>query len=501
MTATDAAVAPPRLRRPFVLASVMAAMFMIAVEATIVSTAMPQIVGQLGGLTLYAWVFSAFLLAQTATTVVFGKLADLYGRRPVMLVGIAIFLVGSLLCGFATSMVALIIFRLVQGIGAGAIQPIGLTVVGDLYSVQERGKIQGYLASVWGISSVLGPLAGGLIISQLSWAWIFWINIPVGLFAAVGFTVFLRENVSAERRRVDVAGALLFTVSVTALMLALTEAGDAGLGTVVLALVVFAGSAVLFIWQEARAPDPMLDIRLWSLRPVATSNLATLLSGMVMIGLTTFLPIYVQAVLGRSPLVAGFALTMMVLGWPIGATVSARNFARFGLRNTLLAGAALLPVGAVAFPLLSPGASPILAGVGSAVVGLGMGVFSTAAIVIVQESVGWTQRGAATAANVFSHNLGSTLGAAALGLVLNLSLRHAGPNGEAVEAERIRALLDHPAPDGSGSVAAAADPVMQAALAHGLHLTFWAVFVISALTLLLATLVPAVAIKVRAAAE
>jgi MFS family permease len=186
----------PKLRRPLVLASVMMAMFVIAIEATIVATAMPQIAGQLGDLHLYSWVFASFLLTQTAMTVVFGKLADLYGRKPVLLAGLAIFVAGSILCGFAWSMPSLIAFRLVQGVGAGAIQPVGLTVVGDLYSVQERGKIQGYLASVWGVSSVLGPLAGGLIIQHLSWAWIFWINVPIGLAAAAGFVAFLHEGVA-----------------------------------------------------------------------------------------------------------------------------------------------------------------------------------------------------------------------------------------------------------------------------------------------------------------
>src|ERR1700680_549277 len=167
--------------RPLVLASVMAAMFMIAIEATIVSTAMPQIVGQLGGLQLYSWVFSAFLLTQTATTVVFGKFSDLFGRKKVMLFGIGVFLFGSVLCGFAWSMPSMILFRLVQGVGAGAIQPGGMKIVGDLYSAHERAKIQGYLASVWAISAVLGPLAGGLIIQHFSWAWIFWMNVPIGV--------------------------------------------------------------------------------------------------------------------------------------------------------------------------------------------------------------------------------------------------------------------------------------------------------------------------------
>jgi len=480
----------PLLRRPLVLASVMAAMFMIAIEATIVSTAMPQIAGQLGDLHLYAWVFSSFLLTQTATTVVFGKLADLYGRKPVLLVGIGVFLVGSILCGAAWSMPSLIVFRLVQGIGAGAIQPVGLTVVGDLYSVQERGKIQGYLASVWGVSSVLGPLAGGLIIQHLSWAWIFWINVPIGLAAAAGFAAFLQENLAPEKRSVDAAGATLFTVAIAALMVALTEVGTSSGGTTALAAAgVCAVSAILFVVQERRARDPMMAFGLWARRPIATANAATLLSGMAVIGLTTFLPMYVQGVLGRSALVAGFALTMMVLGWPVGATLAARNFSRFGLRATLLSGAALLPAGALAFVVLGPGASPVVAGLGSIVMGLGMGLLSTSAIVIVQESVGWTERGAATASNIFSRNLGSTLGATALGAVLNISLAH-GSSGRAVAVsfDQIRRLLDHPG-------VAIGDAPVRATLAQSLHLTFWAVFLIAVSTLLLATLVPSVALR------
>jgi MFS family permease len=188
---------PPATHRPLVLAAVMAANFMVAIEATIVSTAMPQIVGQLGGLPLYSWVFSAFLLTQTATTVVFGKLADLAGRKLVMLVGIAAFLFGSILCGFAWSMPSLIVFRLVQGIGAGAVQPTAMTIVGDLYSAHERGKIQGWLASVWAVSAVLGPLAGGLIIQHFSWAWIFWMNLPIGVLASAGFWAFCTKRASA----------------------------------------------------------------------------------------------------------------------------------------------------------------------------------------------------------------------------------------------------------------------------------------------------------------
>ncbi|ORE90254.1 major facilitator transporter [Aurantimonas sp. 22II-16-19i] len=476
------------LRRPFIVAAIMGAMAMIAIEATIVSTAMPQIAGQLGDLHLYSWVFSAFLLAQTAMTVAFGKLADLYGRRPILLIGIAIFLAGSLLCGLAWSMPSLIAFRLIQGVGAGAIQPVALTVVGDMYTVEERAKVQGYLASVWGISSVVGPLAGGLIIQHLSWAWIFWINIPIGILAAVGFVVFLNEDIAREKRSIDVLGAFLFAVSVAALMVALTEVGSST-SVVVSALAVSIATGVLFVVQERRVRDPMMDIALWLRRAIATANLVTLLSGMTVIGLTTFLPMYVQGVLGQSPLVAGFALTAMVLGWPIGATVAAKNFKRFGLRPILLFGAALLPIGASAFLFLGPGMSPLIAGFGSLVMGFGMGFLTNAAIVIVQSSVGWSERGAATSSNIFARNLGSTLGATALGAVFNLSLAHGGGGALPASLDKIQALLEQPG-------AIAADPQTQTALDHSLNLTFWAMFAVAALTFALALLVP----KAQAAA-
>ncbi len=482
-------LAPPPLRRPLVLASVMAAMFMIAIEATIVSTAMPQIAGQLGDLHLYSWVFSAFLLTQTTTAVVFGKLADLYGRKPVLLVGIAVFVVGSILCGIAWSLPSLIGFRLVQGIGAGAMQPVCLTIVGDLYPAHERGKVQGYLASVWGVSSVLGPLAGGLIIQHASWAWIFWINVPIGLAASAGFVAFLHERVDHRRRSVDVAGAVLSMVAIAALMVALTEMGRDGGTTAWVAGSFCATSVVLFVLQERRARDPILSLRVWAHRAIATANGATLMSGMAVIGLTTFLPMYVQAVMNRSALVAGLALTMMVLGWPIGATVAAKSMFRFGVRRILLFGAALLPAGAIVFLFLGPQASPAVAGMGSAVMGLGMGFLSTSAIVIIQDSVGWAERGAATASNIFARNLGSTLGATVLGTVLNVSLAADGGSG-AIHPEQIRHLLDHPA-------ALAGDGAMRAALGQSLHVTFLGVFLIAVLTLLFATLVPAVALRKR----
>ncbi len=340
--------------RPLVLAAVMAANFMIAIEATIVSTAMPQIVAQLGGLQLYSWVFAAFLLTQTATTVVFGKLSDLRGRKIVMLSGIAIFLAGSILCGFAWSMPSLIVFRLVQGVGAGAVQPVAMTIVGDLYSVHERGKIQGWLASVWALSAVIGPLVGALIIQRWSWAWIFWMNLPIGLLASSGFWAYLHEKKSEARGQIDHLSAGVFTIAIAAIMADLTAFSTSSRTETSIITLIAVVAVALFIVQERRSLEPMISLKLWGRRPIAAVNASSLFAGMVMIGLTTFLPVFVQGVMGRSPLIAGFSLSGMVLGWPIGATLSARLWARFGVRAILRVGGALVPLGALVFVFLRP---------------------------------------------------------------------------------------------------------------------------------------------------
>ena len=471
-----------------VIASVMATMSMVAIEATIVSTAMPQIVADLGGLALYSWVFSAFLLAQTALTVVFGNLADIYGRKPIMLSGIAIFVFGSILAGFSWSMPTMILFRLVQGIGAGAMQPVAMIIVADLYPARERGKIQGYLASVWAISAVLGPVVGGLIIHNVSWAWIFWINVPIGVIAAAGFIAFLHENVQHERRPIDVGGATTFTIAIASLLIGLTKAGTSETGIFAAAAGVFCISAVAFVVQERRTANPMVSFALWSHRPIAAANGVALLSGMALMGLTTFVPIYVQIVLHRSPVVAGLALTTMLVGWPAGATLAARLFHRFGLHQLLLTGALLLPLGAALFVLLTPQSSPVIAGIGSLVMGFGMGLLSVSSLVLIQEIVDWSQRGSATASNLFSRNLGSTLGATVLGAVLNHGLTRS-TGGLSVTSDQLRQLIEMP----PGSMPG--DAVLRTALQHSLNLTFWAMLAITVVVVAIAFLVPAVELR------
>src|ERR1700722_232586 len=477
----------PKSARALIIASVMTTMAMIAIEATIVSTAMPQIVADLGGLRLYSWVFSSFLLAQTAMTVVFGTLADVYGRKPVMLVGIGIFLLGSLLAGFAWSMPAMICCRLIQGVGAGAMQPVAMTIVADLYPARERGKIQGYLASVWAVAAVAGPVTGGLIIRSVSWAWIFWINIPVGFAAAAGFILFLKEHSKHERRPIDVGGAISFTVAVTSLLIALTELGNHHPSRLAAAAGVFCVAAVSFVLLERRVTYPMVSFALWSHRPIAATNGVALLASMALIGLTTFLPIYVQIVMQRSPTTAGLALTTMLIGWPVGATPAARLFHRFALRRLLLTGALLQPLGAIFFVALTPQASVLMAATGSLVMGFGMGLISVPSLVLIQEIVDPTQRGSVTASNIFSRNFGSTLGATLLGAVFNHGLSRTGALAP-VTSDQLRQLLNAP------SLTAGAAQI-RLAMAQALNLTFWAMLVLTLGTVILALLVPSTAVS------
>ena len=469
--------------RRYVVLAVMASMAMISVEATIVSTAMPGIAAQFGDLTLYSWVFSSFLLAQTAMTVVFGKLADMFGRKPIMLLGISIFLIGSFFAGFAWSMPTMIAFRFIQGVGAGAIQPVAMTIIADLYPGEQRGKVQGYLASVWAISAVLGPIAGSAIVHSFSWAWIFWLNIPIGIAGAWLFLVFLREKRKPTVVEIDLLGAALFTTSVAALMIALTDMQSASLGTTVLSAVVVLVSLIGFLIVEQRVREPMISLALWRRRSIAAANCATLLASMALMGLTTFLPIYVQAVLGRSPAISGLALTMVLVGWPAAATLAARTYPRFGLRRLMIFGSFLVPSGAAFFALLGQNSSPFTAGIGSFVMGSGMGLISICSLILIQGAVEWRERGSATASNLFSRNLGSTLGAAILGAVMNYGLSRAS-TGSAIVDDRIARILNGTA------LLDTNNDILRNVLERSIHTTFTAVFLIS-----LAIVIACIAVK------
>lgn len=468
----------------------MVAMAMISLEMTIVSTAMPQIVAQLGGLRLYSWVFASYSLTQMAMTVVFGKLADAYGRKRIMLAGITIFALGSLLAGFSWSMPSLIVFRLIQGVGAGAILPIALTLMADHYPGAERGKIQGYVASVWAISALLGPMVGAFVLTAFSWAWIFWMSVPIGIAAAICFLVFLEDDHGHEVPSIDFIGAALFTLACTCLMIAETEASSMGPLRVWLWVAGCCACALLFVFQERRARDPIVAFALWRQRPIAAVNGTALVTGVGLMGLTTFVPMYVRGVLHQTPVIAGLALTTVMIGWPVGATVAARTFTRVGLRRMLVIGAVLLPVGSGTLALLTPSSSWVTTALGSATMGVGMGLVNVSSMLIIQGLVERTQRASVTAANLFSRNLGGTLGVTLLGAVFNLGISRRA--GGLVTSEQLRHLLGAPRDFTLTGVAATV------ALQSSLHMTFCVLFVICLLSALSASFVPPLHIDPRA---
>lgn len=401
-------------------------MALVAMDTTIVATAIPQVVDDLGGFSQVGWVFSVYLLAQTVTIPIYGKLADLYGRKPILVIGVIVFLVGSLLSASAWNMVALIAFRALQGIGAGSIGATVNTVAGDLYSVQERGRIQGYLSSVWGIAAVVAPAIGGLFAQYASWRWIFLVNLPIGAIALFLIVRLLHEDVVRRKHRIDYAGAGLVLVSTGLLILGLLQGGTSWAwlspaSFVTFALAIVAGAAA--IWVERHATEPMLPMWLWTKRVNVGSYAATLTAGLMVIGLSVYLPNWAQTVLGLSPVAAGFVLAVMSMTWPTASGLSARLYLRIGFRNTALIGSGFAIASGVVFTLMGPQAQVWQPIVGSALMGAGMGLIVAPLLVGLQSTVGWSQRGTITGGAMFSRFLGQSLGAAVFGAVTNTVLR------------------------------------------------------------------------------
>ncbi|MCC6179325.1 MAG: MFS transporter [Chloroflexi bacterium] len=403
----------------------MLAMFLAAMEVNIVATAMPSIVGKLGGFADFTWVFSGFLLAQAATIPIYGKLADLYGRRPVLAAGMGLFLAGSFLCGEAGSMTQLIVFRTIQGIGAGAVQPIASTIIGDIFTLEERARMQGWLSSVWAIASLIGPLLGGFIVERLHWAWIFWINIPLGLLSIVGVSLFLRETVARSKHAVDYLGAVLLASGVSLFLFGLLQGGVAWPWTSPQSIGLLTGAVgilVGFVIRELHAPEPIVPLGLFRNRVVATADSGFLFIGGLVPSVTSFVPLYVQGVSGGSATTAGFTLMPMSIGWPLASTLSGRVILRFGFRGTAVSGAVITIVGAVLM-LMGARADNVLGmGLANFVLGAGLGFLSTSLIVAIQSAVPWSSRGVATASTMFSRQLGSSLWVAILGSLLNAVL-------------------------------------------------------------------------------
>ncbi|MEU5209451.1 MFS transporter [Streptomyces sp. NPDC020742] len=416
-------------RRGPVVAALMLGMALAALDSTILATAVPRIVGDLGGFSVFSWLFSGYLLAVTVTLPVYGKLSDTFGRKPILITGIVLFLAGSLACASAWNMASLIAFRVLQGLGGGALQGTVQTIAADLYPMEQRPKIQAKLSGVWAASSVVGPGLGGLLTTYADWRWIFLVNLPVGLVAlwliVRCFTETGHRPATARRTRVDWPGALAIFACGGLLLTALVQGGVAWPWLSTPSLLLFAGSAVCAaatVLIERRAAEPIIPGWVWRRPTIRAVNLALGALGLLMVAPTVFLPTYAQAVLGLGPTAAGFVLSVMTLSWPVSAALSSHVYRRIGIRNCAMLGTGGAGLVLLAFPLLPyPGAAwqPALV---MLALGGALGLFQLPLIIGVQSSVGHAERGTATAAILFCRQVGQSVGAALFGAVANATL-------------------------------------------------------------------------------
>jgi EmrB/QacA subfamily drug resistance transporter len=463
-----------RNRILLVTAGIMLSLFLASMESTVVATAMPTIVGQLGGLEHYSWVFSAFMLASTTTVPLYGKLSDIYGRRNLYVFAMALFLVGSILCGLANSMTTLIFARAMQGIGAGGIMPLAFILIGEMFTLEQRAKMQGLFSGVWGVSSIIGPLLGGFLVDQLSWRWIFYINVVPGLLAAALVAFGWRDRHQGhERPAVDYAGAALLTVSVVVLLLGLMGSGTSSLVLVAVAVALF----VLLLWVERRAADPILPLALFRDRLFATATAHGILTGWAMFGSVSFIPLFVQAVLGTTATQAGITITPMLLGWVTASIIGTRLMLKVGYRKLGLAGTASLTVGSFLMAQAGMNTSQISLMIFVALMGIGMGLSIPSFLIAVQTSVQRRQLGTATSTLQFSRSIGGTLGVSAMGAALSARLA-SNLVAARLDPDLVRQLLD-PLPGSEVVIAEGA----RAAMADAIHLVFMIAFVAAALAM------------------
>ncbi|MFI7279876.1 MDR family MFS transporter [Micromonospora chersina] len=484
----------------------MTGMLLAALDQTIVGTALPTIVGELGGINHYSWVVTAYLLASTASTPLYGKMADLYGRRPVFLFSIGTFLLGSLLAGLSQNMTQLIVTRGVQGIGAGGLLTLAFTIISDVVPPRERGRYQGLFGAVFGISSVAGPLVGGYF-AETNWRWIFYINVPLAILAIV-VCYHVMRLVPFQRREhsVDWVGAGLLVAGVSCLLLALSWGGNSyawGSGVIIGLFVAGAVLGALFLIQEARVKEPILPLRLFRSATFALANSAGFVLGLVMFGSIIFIPLYLQIVKGASPTKSGLLMLPMMAGIIFTSIITGRAMSRIGRYKWFpVAGAAVLVAGMLLFRQLQVATSLWVAFGFMVVIGVGLGLCMQSLILAVQNAVDPRDLGAGTSSATFFRSLGGSFGVAILGAVLSSRL-----TGEL--AGRLPAAIAQLPPDQRAAVAASGganisinDPAtilalpapvraaIQASFVESLHLVFLTTGLVAILAVLVTLLMP-----------
>ncbi|PGZ97777.1 MFS transporter [Bacillus pseudomycoides] len=460
--------------RKKVMISLMLMTFLSAVEGTIVSTAVPRITSELSGVELVSWVYAIYMLATAVSTPIYGKLADLFGRKKVLLIGATIFLIGSTLCGLATSMGQLILFRALQGLGAGAVMPITMTIIGDLYSeAKDRAKAQGWMSAVWGVSGVIGPLVGGFLVDSLSWRYIFFLNIPFGIIACVMIMISYKESITPAKQHIDYPGAVIFSLSTIALLYALlTGSQHQNWGDItIIGLLLFAVVAfIIFLLVEKKSPEPLIPLDLFSNRTVSIVNALTLIAGGMIISITMYLPIWTQGVLGKNATEAGLILMPIPVLWTVGAMLSGNLVGRLQTKQIILLGGSILSVATFLLFTLSTHSHPALIYIAMGMFGLGMGLVTPIYMVTIQASVPANKRGTAVGLNTFINTFSQTLGSAVFGTIFNTMIHSAGEgNVNLVTPEHGSAV--------SGS---------QEVLASSIHMIFSGTFILAVMSLLIA---------------
>ena len=471
-------------RRRWIVAACCVAVFMVSVESSIVATAMPSVVAAVGGFEYVSWVFAAYLLSQAVAIPIYGRLADLWGRKWLFIGSTILFLIGTLLCSAAWGMIPLVIFRFVQGVGGGGLQPLALTIIGDLYPPVERVKVQGNLNAIWGVSALSGPLIGALLTATLGWRSVFWINVPFGIAMIAILWIAFHEERHFRAHRVDYVGSLLLVIGVGALLLALVQFSALGGETIATLLGIAAVALGFLAYWEARAPEPIVPLELWRNPIVSTTNIGSLAIGMVMMGVIVFIPPYVQGVMGKSPVVAGFTLISQSLGWTIIGAFAGRLLVKITYRTMAIWGGVLLICGAVMLVMLDAARGPAWAFMSGAFIGFGIGFCNTTFLVAAQNAVPYQQRGAATSGNLFMRQVGASFGAALLGGVINWALAQRIPEGR----DAIDQLMD---PALRAAMAPAALARLSAAIASSLTTVYGVVLILAVISCALCFLVPA----------
>jgi EmrB/QacA subfamily drug resistance transporter len=474
-----------RTERLAVMASALLALFLGALDTLIMGSAMPTVVADLGGLPLYGWVFSAYLLSRAVALPVFGKFSDLFGTRRLFLGSVGVFLAGSAWAGLAPDMGHLIAARTVQGLGSGGNFALVYIVLTEVSEPHLRGKTLSMASIVWGVASVLGPPLGGFIVGFVSWRWIFWMNLPLGALSLGGLYLFLHDTRRRqERRRIDALGIVLLVIAVVALLTAFLRAGEGGgwlsietIGLFFLSVAAGAG----FVHAERRAEEPVLPARYFRVAGFRLANGASFLSSFAIFALAAYSPLFIQGVLAMTPAELGLAMVPLSLSWSFGALICGQQVHRIGRRRAARIGAVLLTVGA-GLPLLASAQTPVSLFSGFlALAGLGMGAVSIATLLIVQDSLDPDAIGVATASHQFSRTLGGTIGVGVCGALLTARLSGVlGPAGGTIRGGA--GILTQP--ETGGALTTALDLTMRRMLAHGLDAVFWGAALVAGLSLL-----------------